>query len=361
MAVNRDVLAGPAATTARTPTRASAGKAQGQLPEHGRTRCSAAATWPGYQAGSTFKIFTMLAALDAGMPLSTVVQRAAAAGVRSTSPAPGEPSRAAAAGARRTPAASMTGRQTMWSGFGKSVNTYFVQLEQKVGADKAVRMAERLGPAVAHRHRPACMASPAQADGWGAFTLGVADTTPLEMANAYATVAADGRYCEPLPVLSITDAGRHAGQRTKGSRGRRAALQAGGHAGGGPGGRRRGPLRDRLRRGARLVRRLVDGAGRVRRWSGGRWPARPAPPTAPGRRGSSASRRSWRRPASSPTRTTRSTRSATASRTSRSTRWPQTLRDALQGQPSATLHAAVERDHQLTAVRPPELAAPGSG
>src|SRR5205814_6871108 len=39
---------------------------------------------------------------------------------------------------------------------------------------------------------------------WGAFTLGVADTTPLEMADAYATIAADGRYCEPLPVRSIT-------------------------------------------------------------------------------------------------------------------------------------------------------------
>ena len=35
-------------------------------------------------------------------------------------------------------------------------------------------------------------ASPAKAKTWGAFTLGVADATPLEMANAYATVAADG-------------------------------------------------------------------------------------------------------------------------------------------------------------------------
>ena len=49
------------------------------------------------------------------------------------------------------------------------------------------------------------MASPEQANGWGSFTLGVADTTPLEMANAYATLAADGMYCEATPVLSITD------------------------------------------------------------------------------------------------------------------------------------------------------------
>jgi membrane peptidoglycan carboxypeptidase len=47
-------------------------------------------------------------------------------------------------------------------------------------------------------------ASPEKAKNWGAFTLGVSDATPLEMANAYATVAADGRYCEPLPVLSVT-------------------------------------------------------------------------------------------------------------------------------------------------------------
>ena len=39
---------------------------------------------------------------------------------------------------------------------------------------------------------------------WGAFTLGVAATTPLDLANAYATLGADGLYCKPLPVDSIT-------------------------------------------------------------------------------------------------------------------------------------------------------------
>jgi membrane peptidoglycan carboxypeptidase len=96
----------------------------------------------------------------------------------------------------------MTGVQTMWSGFGKSVNTYFVQLQQAVGADKVVKMAERLGL----RWRTEVdqyYADPVRSDGWGPFTLGVADTTPLEMANAYATVAAHGVYCEPLPVNQI--------------------------------------------------------------------------------------------------------------------------------------------------------------
>jgi membrane peptidoglycan carboxypeptidase len=44
---------------------------------------------------------------------------------------------------------------------------------------------------------------------WGPFTLGVAATTPLDLATAYATVAAEGTWCAPLPVVSISDsAGR---------------------------------------------------------------------------------------------------------------------------------------------------------
>jgi membrane peptidoglycan carboxypeptidase len=154
----------------------------------------------GYQAGSTFKIFTMLAALDDGMPLSTAFnspQRYVSKYI--TAPGP------ATCGIHWCPKnanASMSGRQTMWSGFGKSVNTYFVQLEQKVGAEKAVAMAERLGL----RWRTDIdreLAVPELASGWGAFTLGVSDATPIEMANVFATLAADGQYCEPLPVRTI--------------------------------------------------------------------------------------------------------------------------------------------------------------
>ncbi|MEV0806216.1 transglycosylase domain-containing protein [Micromonospora sp. NPDC050200] len=148
---------------------------------------------PGYQAGSTFKMFPMLAALDAGMPLSTVID---------------SPYRYQSAiydgWAPSNASGAMTGRQTMWSGFGKSVNTFFVQLEERVGADKGVRLAEQLGlrwrTDVDRDH-----AAPDRANKWGAFTLGVSDATPLEMANAYAAVAADGRYCEAMPVMSITN------------------------------------------------------------------------------------------------------------------------------------------------------------
>jgi membrane peptidoglycan carboxypeptidase len=100
----------------------------------------------------------------------------------------------------------MSGRHTMWSGFGKSVNTFFVQLEERVGPEAVVRMAERLGLRW-HTDIDRLQASPAKARTWGAFTLGVADTSPLEMAGAYATLAADGKYCAPLPVASVTAPG----------------------------------------------------------------------------------------------------------------------------------------------------------
>ncbi|MBY8873255.1 transglycosylase domain-containing protein [Micromonospora sp. PLK6-60] len=148
-------------------------------------------TLPGYQAGSTFKMFPMLAALNAGMPLSTTYN----------SPYRYQ-SKVFDGWAPSNASGAMTGVQTMWSGFGKSVNTYFVQLEERVGAEAGVRLAEQLGL----RWRTDVdrdQASPAKAKKWGAFTLGVSDATPLEMANAYGAVAADGRYCEAIPVMSI--------------------------------------------------------------------------------------------------------------------------------------------------------------
>jgi membrane peptidoglycan carboxypeptidase len=156
---------------------------------------------PGYQAGSTFKIFTMTAALDMGMPLNTPINSPLT--VRTNYP-DGGPSSCGGYWCPHSASAAMVGVQTMWSGFGKSVNTYFVQLEERVGAANAVKMAEKLG-LTWHTDVDQTQASPEHANNWGAFTLGVADTTPLEMANAYATLAADGLYCEASPVQSITD------------------------------------------------------------------------------------------------------------------------------------------------------------
>jgi membrane peptidoglycan carboxypeptidase len=155
----------------------------------------------GYQTGSTFKLFTMLAALSAGMPLDTRFRAPARLVTRWPASGPGS-CRGRYCPVNESPS-WMDGERTMWTAFGRSVNTYFVWLEEQVGPRQAVAMARRLGitfPAAAD----SAMATRG-VDGWGSFTLGVSDTTPLELAAAYATVAADGRYCRPVPVASIVD------------------------------------------------------------------------------------------------------------------------------------------------------------
>ncbi|WP_433385962.1 transglycosylase domain-containing protein [Actinoplanes sp. CA-142083] len=162
----------------------------------------------GYQAGSVFKMFTMVAALEKGYPLSYTInapkQYKSSYIIDSSSPSacsgthfwcPGNAGEGEA------------GVYNMWTGFGNSVNTYFVPLEERVGAENVVAVAKRFGVQFRVK-QDADLAAPGSANQWGAFTLGVSASTPLDMANAYATLAGDGMYCEPTPIEQIaTQAG----------------------------------------------------------------------------------------------------------------------------------------------------------
>ncbi len=154
----------------------------------------------GYQAGSTMKMFTMLAALEEGLPLHTKFN---APGQYTTKyVTAGGPASCGNHWCPKNASGSMAGLRDMYSGFGMSVNTFFAWLVERAGADKAVKMAERLG--LHWRNEvDSYYADPKRSSGWGPFTLGAPDTTPLEMANAYATVAAEGKYCEPNPIQSM--------------------------------------------------------------------------------------------------------------------------------------------------------------
>jgi len=160
---------------------------------------------PGYQAGSTFKMFTMVAALRKGMPLNTKIHAPYQYRTIYTSFGP------ASCGGKYCPknaGQAMTGLHTMWSGFGESVNTYFIQLQQKATVLSAVRSAEDLGivfRASKDRQNKRNLVKYGPNSEWGSFTLGTAQVTPLDMANAYATVAARGRHCKPMPVVKIVD------------------------------------------------------------------------------------------------------------------------------------------------------------
>ena len=159
----------------------------------------------GYQAGSVFKMFTMVAALEKGYPLAYPIkaEKRYKSGYiissSSESACPGThfwcPSNSGGGG---------EGVYNMWSAFGKSINTYFVPLEEQVGAENVVAVAKRFGVQFRVGQDAKYANNPVAANQWGAFTLGVSASTPLDMANAYATLAGDGMYCEPTPIEQIT-------------------------------------------------------------------------------------------------------------------------------------------------------------
>ncbi|MCU7727041.1 penicillin-binding protein [Actinoplanes sp. KI2] len=157
----------------------------------------------GYQAGSTFKLFTMVTALKQGIPLTRTMN---AGKVAQTHYIVERGSPAACPGTHfycpGNAGESEAGVYNMWSAFGHSVNTFFVPLEEEVGAGNVVQTAEDFGIQF-RASNDADLAKPGNAEQWGAFTLGVSESTPLDLANAYATLASDGKYCAPTPVKAI--------------------------------------------------------------------------------------------------------------------------------------------------------------
>ncbi|WP_242659191.1 transglycosylase domain-containing protein [Thermostaphylospora chromogena] len=152
----------------------------------------------GFQAGSTFKVFTLVTALDKGMKINDGISTSDAYRAPSSSAfrdckgnRVGEPSHVV-----RNSSEGGGGFKTLQTGTWGSVNTFFMALEQKVGLCEVVKTAKKLGIK--------------RADGeplreFETFTLGINEMDPVTVANAYATIAARGKYCEPIAITKITD------------------------------------------------------------------------------------------------------------------------------------------------------------
>ena len=132
----------------------------------------------GRQAGSAFKTFTLVAALEAGISPDTLIDCSTTANF---------------------PGWTVSnighhdyGTRSLASAFAVSSNTGFARLILSLGPEKVVEVAHRMG-----------IESSLQAV--GSLTLGSESVTPLEMADAYATIANGGTHYGPSCILRIED------------------------------------------------------------------------------------------------------------------------------------------------------------
>ena len=155
-------------------------------------------------AASTYKYFSLIAALKAGVdPDSFTLQTA-------------NPYLATGCGAStaiQNDNDSIPSVDNLRDATVRSSNTYFIALEEKLfqGCDLSpiVGTAQSLGITTLNQqvgNDPSqTLARRIITQRQFGFTIGTYATSPVQLAGAYATIANDGMFCPPAPVLSIKD------------------------------------------------------------------------------------------------------------------------------------------------------------
>jgi membrane peptidoglycan carboxypeptidase len=152
----------------------------------------------GFQAGSTFKVFTLVTALEEGLKFNDGFNVGGTFKANGYSDFKnckgqnvGDPSTT-----QHNSEGGNGGFETLQTGTWGSVNTFFLTLERKVGLCNVVKTAKDMGIK--------------RADGTKlreiqTFTLGPNEMDPVTVASAYATLGARGKYCKPMAISSVTD------------------------------------------------------------------------------------------------------------------------------------------------------------
>jgi membrane peptidoglycan carboxypeptidase len=142
----------------------------------------------GRQSGSSFKAFTLMAAIEQGISLNTTFTGPGQIDL-SDDGCPGwEPSNYSDSG---------FGTMDLVSATANSVNTIFAQLVVQVGPEEVAQVAHRMGirsPLELEEGHVPC-----------SITLGTLEVTPLEMTEAFATFATGGVRHPATPVHSVKD------------------------------------------------------------------------------------------------------------------------------------------------------------
>jgi membrane peptidoglycan carboxypeptidase len=149
----------------------------------------------GFPAGSTFKLFVLAAALKEGIPLNTTIYAPPSITVTGFTNCAGAP---VSDWPVHNAGDSEAGRFDLTTGTWFSVNTFFAQLEQRTGICTPVKLAEAMGVRQENGKPP---------EQYAPFTLGSSSSgySALDIAGAYATMAAHGRYCQPIAITSVSN------------------------------------------------------------------------------------------------------------------------------------------------------------
>jgi membrane peptidoglycan carboxypeptidase len=145
----------------------------------------------GFQAGSTFKMFVLAAAIEQGIPMSTTIdapQTLVSKTYSNVVDGRTEPYTIRNAGD------SEAGRFDIPSATWESVNTAYIQIQEKTGIAHPARLARAMGV----RRFPLREVP--------SFVLGANEVSPLDMASAYATLAARGMHCKPIAITEVLSA-----------------------------------------------------------------------------------------------------------------------------------------------------------
>ncbi len=134
------------------------------------------------QPGSAFKPFTLVAAFREGIPPGKVYS--------SESPLQLSAWNNDCRCVSNAEPFGNSGYLDLWTATQNSVNVVFAQLALDVGPDKIVKAAHDMG-----------ITSPL--DAVPSITLGAEEVSPLDMASAFATLANDGKRCEPFAVVKV--------------------------------------------------------------------------------------------------------------------------------------------------------------
>jgi membrane peptidoglycan carboxypeptidase len=146
----------------------------------------------GFQAGSTFKAFVLAAAIEQGMNMREQINAPPSLTLDTDNFESKTCPKKNLAGTWSVSNSTASGYMDMYTGTQLSVNTYFAQLEQRVGLCKPWKLSKAMGI-----RDPGDQVAP--------WTLGTTPVSPLEMAEAYATFAARGKHCTALPVTEVLD------------------------------------------------------------------------------------------------------------------------------------------------------------